>query len=341
LGCFRQDFVSKVDISKVSRTGGSFWTSWALDVVLAVGVLSLLVVRDPIGSDSPKWITVQESDWSCLGDLKDGRISEEGVAPYPVYFERVSLKQSRSVRYWILYTEHPSLAASDEVLRTPASQKTPLHTPREPVALLRDDSGDSFPDVAFLFHQDREDPEELKIADLGKRGCEFWNRPVSSLLRGALQKKSWHMGMARGHVWIPFLEKLHIFEPQAISTEQNLSVLDEAEAHRLFELLTHSIASFGVLDRQDDALFEKTQIRAEKLLSWLGIQHQSLRAPASSDSVWVEGLREPLKLQTYGAPFLYVSKDGKHEKAVFDVLLFNDWATESDWSRRVVQPALK
>jgi hypothetical protein len=274
--------------------------------------------------------------------MDGGRISEDQAAPYPVYFERVTPKNSKNARYWILYTEHPSISELDFSLRTPSGEKGGSLKVREPVALLRDDNFDSFPDLAFLFRADREDPDVLSFGEFSRKGCEFWRRPVSSFLREALEHSSWHMGLARRHSWISFLEKLSMLEPiKNFPIQNSLSVLNEFEAHQLFELLTYATLTFSEEGRESEPLFERTQARTEKVLSWLGLRYEFLRAPASQKAIWVEGVREPLRFHDYGAPFLYVQKNGQTEKAVFDVLLFNDWTTEGAWSRRIVQSSLK
>gem|GEM_PF-4122701 len=320
---------------------GILGISWALDLGILGLTTFLIFYGKPSGADLARWMPVHRSDSSCLLSekqsgvaLQDGKIIEEGAFPYPVYFERLSSQDNKATRYWILYTEHSTLERTEEV-RSIASGKE-----REPVALLRDDNADSFPDVAFLFYQDREDPVELRLGNVSADGCEFWRSPVSQFLRTALEKKSWHMGLAHSHSWIPFLEKLYSFEITPYKNSEDLSVLAEPEAHRLFELMTYSVSSFRGQAVDEENIFEGTQQRATKLLTWMGLRHRSLRAPSSA-AVWVDGMKEPLKSTHYDAPVIYVTKDGQEVAAVFDVLLFNDWTTESEWSRRVVRPALK
>lgn len=270
------------------------------------------------------------ADFECLRDpstqvrYSENKIIEDSAFPYPIYIERLSANLSLPTKYWILFTEHPK--NKGQAL---------------PAALLRDDDGDSGPDVALLFSADQEDPVEIKMNEFSYKGCSFWSRPITHFLNEALQKKSWHLGLARDHAWVSFLDKLKSYELEVGLPVNQLSVLNESDAHKLFELLNLSALTTRKPSNQSiEADFEGTQHRTLKMLSWLGVRHRTMSMPKFT-SIWIDGLKTPVQPSEYKAPMFYVKRAGQREEtAVFDVLLFNDWASEVEWSQRVASPAI-
>jgi hypothetical protein len=102
----------------------------------------------------------------------EGQIQETHSFPYPIYFQRVSGAATHT-RYWVLYSEAPT----EQLLRQPASLDSSVvdFSQAWPVALMRDDNGDSQPDVAILFYSSQEEAQTFFLDRKEEEGlCTFW-----------------------------------------------------------------------------------------------------------------------------------------------------------------------
>ncbi|NCN40053.1 hypothetical protein GW916_02260 [bacterium] len=348
MGGFGQDFDYPDDKLRVKR----YVT--LLDVLI-VGALCAVLCFFIVGTTFKATYSLT-GDRACLVQngaetlaTSDGFRYETKDFSYPMVMERVpGAEGSEYAKYWVLYGVSPERRESGQ-LREPANYDEFY----EPVSLLRDDNGDSHPDVAYLFLKDKAMPLEVSLEGpsfISNGGCDYWRDPIVKFVNWSLSEHSWIPGHAYGHQWKSFLEKLSDFDIAptdgvAENSELELlrarpTLLDESTATRVFELLSSSLSDAG-LERDghedDENFWRQAPHMAFEVLRWSGFRVQMVKSP--SKSIQVDGFQRPLKVtKEYQAPALMVSRnrEGRDSAklAVFDVILFNNWTSQDAWQRR-------